>query len=179
MNTGNEPPVPADDPRDGRTDNRPARDSKNRFVRTPDNARRDARAAELRAEGWKLQAIAEELGYYDASMARQGIRRALREIVQGPAEKLLALHVERLENLYEAALEVLEADHVMVSHGRVVTGEDGQPLKDTGPKLAAIREARATMESFRKLMGLDQPAKVALSGSVRYEVVGVDPSDLT
>jgi hypothetical protein len=186
MVTGNNPPVPAEpEPTAGHpTGDGRARDSLNRFVRTPANAARDARAAELRAEGWTLQAIADELGYYDKSVARKAIRGALREIVRGPAEKLLTLHVERLETLYEAALEVLEAEHVMVSHGKVVTMADPEtgmekPLTDNGPKLAAIREARATMESFRKLMGLDQPAKVALSGGVRYEVVGVDPADLT
>jgi hypothetical protein len=159
--------------------NQDARDGHGRYIRTPEGAAQDARAAELRAEGKKLQEIADELGFSSKTAAGDAIRRALREIVKGPAEKLLALHVERLETLYEAALEVLEAEHVVVSHGKVVTGAGGQPLKDNGPKLAAIREARATMESFRKLMGLDQPTKVALSGSVRYEVVGVDPADLT
>lgn len=159
--------------------NQHARDGHGQYIRIPETAARDAKAAELRAQGWTFQQIAEELGYCDRSTARLAIRRALTDIVKGPAEKLLAIHMERLETLYEAALEVLEADHVVVSHGRIVTGEDGQPLKDNGPKLAAIREARASLESFRKLTGLDQPAKVNVSGGVKYEVVGVDPTDLT
>jgi hypothetical protein len=149
------------------------------YVRTPETAARDARAAELRAEGWTLQQIADELGYSDKTNAQRGIRRALREIVQGPAEKLLAVHMERLETLYEASIEVLEADHVVVSHGQVVRGDDGEPLRDNGPKLAAIREARATLNSFWELTGMKKPAKVEHSGGVKYEVVGVDPADLT
>ena len=181
MDTGNEPPVPAEPAHEQPAgDERPrARDSLNRFARTPANAARDARAAELRAEGWTLAAIADELGYYDKSTARRAIRGVLREIVRGPAEKLLQLHMDRLENLYDAALDVLETDHVVVSHGKVVTGADGQPLMDSAPKLAAIREARQTLDAFWNLTGMKQPAKVALSGSVRYEVVGVDPEDLT
>jgi len=159
--------------------NQQARSAHGKYVRTPETARRDAQAAQLRAEGWTFEAIAGELGYSDKSTCRQAIRRALREIVQGPAEQLLTLHMERLETLYEAALEVLEADHLVVSHGRIITGEDGQPLKDNGPKLTAIREARATLDSFWTLTGMKKPAKVEHSGGVRYEVVGVDPADLT
>lgn len=164
--------------------NQNARDSKGHYVRTPETAARDAQAAELYTQGHTYQQIADILGYSDRSTARDACRRVLREIIKGPAEKLLALHVERLENLYEAAVEVIEAEHIVVSHGKVVTMVDPEtheekPLKDNGPKLAAIREARSTLESFRKLMGLDQPTQVSVSGSVRYEVVGVDPEDLT
>ena len=159
--------------------NQQARSAHGKYVRTPETARRDAQAAGLRAEGWTFEAIANELGYSDKSTCRQAIRRALREIVQGPAEQLLTLPLERLETLYEAAIDVLEADHVVVSHGRIITGEDGQPLKDNGPKLAAIREARATLDSFWTLTGMKKPAKVEHSGGVKYEVVGIDPADLT
>lgn len=148
------------------------------YIRTPETAARDARAAELRAQGWTYPQIGEALGI-DKSNARQACRRALREIVQGPAEKLLAIHMERLETLYEAAMEVLEADHVVVSHGQIIRDDDGQPLKDNGPKLAAIREARSTLDSFWTLTGMKKPAKVEHSGGVTYEVVGVDPKDLT
>lgn len=155
-----------------------SRDPHGHYVRTPAKAASDARAAELRAEGWTYQQIGDELGI-DKTNARRACRRALREIVQGPAEKLLAMHMERLETLYEAALDVLEADHPLVSHGRVITDDTGQPLKDDGPKLAAIREARATMESFRRLVGLDAEQKINVSGGVRYEVVGITRDDLT
>lgn len=156
-----------------------SRDGNGRYIRTPETAARDAQAAELRAEGWTLQAIADHLGYGDHTAARTAIRRALREIVQGPAEKLLAVHMERLETLYEKALEISEREHVVVSHGKIITGEDGRPLKDSGPELAAIREARATLDSFWNLTGMKKPAKVEHSGGVTYEVVGVSPEDLT
>lgn len=163
MNTGNEPPVPADDNPAGRaTGDERARDGNNRFVRTPETARRDAQAADLRAEGWTLQQIADELGFHDSSHARQAIRRALREIVRGPAERLIAHEAERLDTLYEEALEVLQRDHVTVSHGKVITGADGKPLLDDGPKLAAIDRLVKVRESYRKLLGLDAPSRVSV-----------------
>ncbi|MFD7794333.1 hypothetical protein [Streptomyces sp. NPDC059759] len=178
MDTGNEPPVPAE-AASGDNDPHHARDGKGRFASSYTTAQRDAEAARLRDRGWKLDDIARELGFHDRSHARQAIRRALREVVRGPAEALLQSHLERLETLYEIAMDVADAEHVVVSHGKVVTDADGQPLTDHGPKLAAIREARATLNSFWDLTGMKQPQKVALSGSVRYEVVGVPEEDLT
>jgi len=141
--------------------NQHSRDGRGHYVRTPESARRDARAAELRAEGLSYQQIGDELGI-DKTNARMAVRRALREIVQGPAENLLALHIERLETLYERATEVMERQHVVVSYGQIMKDEDGNPLIDSGPELAAIREARATLESFRKLAGLDAPSRVSV-----------------
>lgn len=159
--------------------NQDARGGNGRYVRTPQTAERDRHAAELRAEGWKLDDIATELGFSTRSNALAAIRRALRDIVRGPAEQLLAMEAERLDTLYEEALNVLQRDHVMVSHGKVIKGDDGKPMLDDGPKLAAIDRLVRVRESYRRLLGLDQPAKVQVSGGVRYEVVGVDPEDLT
>jgi hypothetical protein len=150
-----------------------ARDGKGRYIRTPETAERDARAAQLRAEGWKLQDIANELGYTDKSNARQAIQRALREIVQGPAEALIQQEAARLDSLYEEALDVLHRDHVMVSHGHIVKGEDGNPLPDHGPKLAAIDRLVKVRESYRRLFGLDARQKIDVAGGVRYEIVGL------
>jgi|SRR5215470_5600098 len=154
------------------------RDGKGRYRRSPETAAQDARAAELYGEGCTYQQIANELGIHKTA-AIHSVRRALRDVVQGPAEKVLALHVDRLEYLFAKAMEIAEEDHVVVSHGRIVKDDAGRPLPDRGPALAAMREARAALESFRKLTGLDQPAKVEHSGGVTYEIVGVSPEDLT
>ncbi|MFG3170581.1 hypothetical protein [Streptomyces sp. NPDC048200] len=136
------------------------RTAKGQFAPGVDTARRDARAAELRAENWSLQDIADELGYHDKSHARQGIRRALRSIVKGPAEKLLAVYADRLEDIFQRTMEIAEAEHVMVSHGRVITDADGKPMRDHAPVLAAFREARSALADVRKMVGLDQPTRV-------------------
>lgn len=154
-----------------------ARDGKGRYIRTPETATRDARAAELRADGWTLQQIADELGYADRSTARQAIQRALREIVQGPAETLIQQEATRLDALYEKALDILHRDHVMVSHGRIIKDDNGQPLPDDGPKLAAIDRLVKVRESYRRLFGLDARQKVDVSGGVRYEIIGLTDDD--
>jgi len=159
--------------------NQGSRSGNGRYIRSPETVARDAQVCELRAQGLTLQQIADELDFAGTGSVSEALRRGMRDIIQGPAERLLAVHMDRLETLYAAAVDVLEADHVVVSHGRIVCDNDGMPLKDNGPKLAAIREARATLDSFWSLTGMKKPAKVEHSGGVRYEVVGVDPADLT
>lgn len=155
-----------------------ARDTRGRFLRTVHTVERDAAAARLRSEGATYKQIAEQLGYCDKGEAWRAVQRALTMIVKEPAEKLRQVEAAKLDELYVEALEVLERDHVMVSHGRIVVGEDGQPLLDDGPKLQAVAQLLKVRESYRRLFGLDAATKTEVTGGVRYELVGVDPEDL-
>jgi hypothetical protein len=155
----------------------PTRDGSGRYVRSIQSAERDARAAGLKAERKTYQQIADELGYCDKGEAWRAVQRALVAVVKEPAERLIAIEAERLDELYAEALEVLERDHYAHSNGRVVMLDD-EPLLDDGPKLQAIDRLVKIRESYRKLHGLDSAQKVDVSGGVRYEVVGVDPTDL-
>ncbi|MFI6530504.1 hypothetical protein [Streptomyces uncialis] len=147
-------------------------------------AERDARAAELLAQRLTYQQIADELGYSSKGDAWRAVHRARADVARPAVTKLIQAESEELDDLYAMALEVIEANHVVVSHGKVVTMKDPEtgeekPLKDSGPKLQAIQTALRVRESYRKLHGLDAEQKVSLSGSVRYEVIGVDAADLT
>jgi hypothetical protein len=187
MEPGNEPPVPAEPHGDGPAaphyNDRP-RDGKGHFVRSLDSVRRDAQAAELLAQRRTYQQIADELGYSSKGDAWRAVQRARADVARPAVTKLIQAESEQLDDLYVMAMEVIDANHVVVSHGKVVTmrdpetGED-KPLADSGPKIQAIQTALRIRESYRKLHGLDQPAQVAVSGAVRYEVVGVDPADLS
>ncbi|MFE2382197.1 helix-turn-helix domain-containing protein [Streptomyces misionensis] len=154
-----------------------SRDGNGKFSRTVEGAERDAEAARLHAQGLNYVEIGDHFGI-TRQAAMRAVQRAVREVVQDAGEEVLKLHINRLEYLYEKALEILEDDHILVSHGRIVTDDAGNTFPDTAPKLAAIREARATLESFRRLTGMDKPNKVEHSGGVTYELVGVDPQDL-
>ncbi|WP_157872129.1 hypothetical protein [Streptomyces silaceus] len=177
MTTGNEPPVPAEPlPPPGQ-----ARDKRGHYITTAAHDERAAAAARMRAGNPKLtyQQIADAVGYSNKGEAWRAIQKCRQAVLQSAGAELIASEAAQLDDLFVSALEVLERDHVVVSHGKVVTGAGGEPLLDDGPKLAAIREMRMLRESYRKLYGLDQPAQVAVSGAVRYEVVGVDAADLT
>lgn len=130
-----------------------------RYVRTLDTIKRDAEAARLYGQGFSYREVGEQLGISKRA-AISAVQRAAREILKGPAHEVLALHTSRLEWAYGKAVEIAEAEHLVVSHGKVICDADGNPLRDHGPILAALREARATLESFRALMGLNQPVKI-------------------
>ena len=192
MNTGNEPPVPDDTPQSPGKDDDPhahlrrERGSTGRFTRTMETVRRDAAVAEYLAEhpGTTYDELASRFGFCHRTDARNAVLRAKADVARPAVTKLIATESEELDALYTEAVAVLQRHHVTVSHGKVITMTDPEtgeekPLLDDGPKLQAIQVALRVRESYRKLHGLDQPAKTEVSGGVTYEVVGVDPADLT
>lgn len=181
--TANDTPTPDDHPTQ-------ARGHRGKFIRTLDTAKRNAQACELKSKGWSYRRIADHFNI-DVHTAYDAVQNALKDTLQEPADNLRTLMLERLDaelvrlnDLEEAARAVLERHHVTVSNGQVVR-LDGEPILDDAPVLAAIdrllkidEQRRKNDESRRKLLGLDQPAKVEHSGGVKFEIVGVDPQDL-
>ncbi|WP_033260608.1 hypothetical protein [Amycolatopsis vancoresmycina] len=162
-------------------------------------ARRRSQAIALRSQGRTWAAIADELGYSDKGAACKDVTRALdaerRELAE-TADLHRAEQVELLDELTRRAFEILDKDHLTVSHGRVVRlGQPyvteqgiaeidqnaGAPVLDDGPKLAAIDRLLRIAERRAKLLGLDLPVKQAIehTGSVNYLINGVDVSRLT
>ncbi len=155
--------------------NQHARSGKGQYVRTPETARRDARAADLRAKGWTYQKIADQLGYADKRTAYDAIERALKDVVREPGEAVLHFELqrldaelERLEDLEVSARKVLTNRHIMVNNGRVILHPDTeQPMEDDGPVLHAIDRLikiedarRRNGERRAKLTGIEAAVKV-------------------
>lgn len=159
---------------------RPHNNNTGRFEPSQNVADRAAHAARLKAENPSLtyQQIADAVGYNHKSDAWRAIQRCRNAVIREAGAELIASEAAQLDDLFVAAMEVLERDHVVVSHGHIVKDDDGQPILDDGPKLAALREMRQIRESYRRLFGVDQPAKVEHSGGVKYEIVGVNPEDV-
>lgn len=126
-----------------------------------------ARAALLLAKnpGMTYRELARRAGYSNHGDAWRAVQSCRQTVKRAAGKELVDAEAAYLDDLYASALEVLERDHVMVSHGRIITrldpdtGEE-KPLLDFGPKLAAIREMRAIRESYRKLFGVDERAKI-------------------
>lgn len=174
--------------------NQHARNSKGRYVRTPETAERDAEAARLHAHGYTDGMIAQMLDFPSAEAVKRARKKIMDEIQRAPAEEIIQVEVQkldmeltRLEYAEQAVLKVLETRHITVNNGRVILHPDTeQPLDDDGPilqavdRLVKIEDARRrNAERRAKLLGLDAEQKVSVSGGVRYEVVGIDPTDLT
>jgi hypothetical protein len=136
-----------------------------RFERSMATVRRDAKAAELRADGLTYEQIATELGWADKSDARKAVFRARADVARPAITRLIQTESEELDALYTEACAILQRNHITVSHGKIITWlnpetQQEEPLLDDGPKMQAIQTALRVRESYRKLHGLDQPAKV-------------------
>ena len=151
-----------------------------KYDRDPDVAARDAEACRLRAQNLSYQQIADRLGI-PKTAAYESVQRALADTVREPADEVRLLALMELDELAQAARQVLEARHYAISHGRLIRlTDDSEPLEDTAPKLAAVDRLLRIQESRRKLLGLDIPVKqeLVVDGGIRYEIVGINPADL-
>jgi len=102
------------------------------------------KALELRKAGVKLDTIAEQLGYADASGAYRAIISALKKTLQEPADELRKMELERLDGMLlrlEPAIRI------------------GDPQ--------AIRTALAIQDRRAKYLGLDLPQGVELQGDFK------------
>lgn len=188
-NTPHEPDNPPGPPRRApgeRDHTTETRASRGRYTGNITADEKAANAARILANnpGMTYQQLADAAGYSNRGDAWRAVQKCRKAVLQQAGAELIASEAAQLDDMFVHAMEVLERDHVVVSHGKVITMLDEEtreekPLLDDGPKLAALREMRAIRESYRKLLGIDQPTQVAVSGAVRYEVVGVDPADLT
>lgn len=183
MATNDTPNTPDNDPN---AHLRRDRNSTGRFVRSLDTVRRDAAAAEYLADhpGATYEEIKERYGYAHRSDAKKAIERAKADVARPAVTRLIATESEELDALYTEACAILRRNHITVSHGKIITWlnpdtNEEEPLQDDGPKLAAIQVALKVRESYRRLHGLDAEKKVSVTGDVKYELVGVDPKDLT
>jgi hypothetical protein len=135
---------------------------------------REARALALRRDGHTYAEIGEVL-CVNRQMATRVVKRGLDRIVREPAEQVRVLELERLDQAQVEALAVLRSHHVLVQGGRVIKDDDGQPLADPGPVLAAIGTLLKIMERRAKLLGLDRPARHDVSADL--SVVSIDALD--
>jgi predicted DNA-binding protein (UPF0251 family) len=94
-------------------------------------------------------------------------------------QESLTLHRET----QRLALELAEKTGAPVTAGKdgdlVVDPGTGEYVRDYSLRLAALETARKADLEIRKLMGADAATKTEVSGSVRYEVAGVDLSALS
>lgn len=145
------------------------------------------RVVEAVRQGHSFREIAELMGL-SKSQAHRLFRAGLDRI---PADNVQAYREEQLADLAlarQVVMDVLAAEHVVVSQGHIVkpiTGVDadgnheyGEPLFDDGPVLAAVDRLVKIQERQARILGSDADEKINLSGDLHYRLTGVDPAEL-
>lgn len=124
----------------------------------PRNGIRDAEALSYRARGFTYQRIANEMGMTDRSAARKACERALAADIRETTDEAKALLLMDLNAAKQAVWAVLEANHLVISDGRVVT-LDGVALPDDEPVLKAVDRLVKIDQELAKIYGAYAPAR--------------------
>ena len=94
-------------------------------------------------------------------------------------QEALALHEDVIRRAYLLA----EKEGAPLTAGKdgmvVIDPESDAVVRDYALRLNALTLALKADDQRRKLTGADAASKTEVTGSVRYEVVGVNPEDLT
>lgn len=128
-----------------------------------DTADRDSQAARLLEQGRTYKQIAEELGYSSATSAYRAASRALAAEVLPSANAMRREQLGHIDYLITVATGVMQRDHLTVSHGKIIRDEDGEPLLDDAPKLAAIDRIHKLEELRANLVGTKVPVQQKLA----------------
>ncbi|PKV95908.1 Homeodomain-like domain-containing protein [Amycolatopsis echigonensis] len=131
-----------------------------------------AELAEKRAEAYRLKlrglsdrAVGAQLGVSHTSV-QNWIKQEADERVLPLADEYRKVQLERLGEMRQAALLVLERFHYTVSQGRVMNDLDGLPIEDDAPQLAAIDRLLRIEERIARLLGLDAPTRAEVEARV-------------
>lgn len=140
-------------------------------------AQRQARALELRARGWRLDEIAEELGYRGDSRkasAFNAIKAALKKAQQEPAEDLKKLHRERHKMLFRCLMPDLSPEADGIPPFRCPHCNEPLEPKRVAEYLAGMIDKKHSaadrivrvLKREAELEGLDAPTKQHITGGL-------------
>lgn len=146
------------------------------------HAQRNLDIYERRMRGERISELAVEYSVSESRISQicTEIRRSLPDRSR---EELVRINHEQLEFLRDEVLRLVQKAGTPVTagqHGDVLIDPDtGETVRDYSLRINALKEAHRLILSKNKMLGLDAPSEVKTSGSVRYEIVGVDPEALT
>lgn len=141
------------------------------------------RIVELRGEDLSFRQIAEEVGLSVATVW-QHYQAAMRNIPAAAVAAHEAVRAARLEEQLrridmerEVVMNILADNHIIVSNGKVMY-EDGATIGDPAPVLAAVDRLVKLDDQEARLLGLNAKTEISHTGTVKYELAGIDPGTL-
>lgn len=131
---------------------------------------------------WTQYQIGKHLGISQQRVS--AILAKCREQIEAPdltamRDKSIRLHEDVIRRAFEMA-EMAGAPIAVGKDGNILRDPvDGAVVRDYALRNTALALALKAEAELRKLMGLDAATKVETTGSVKFEIVGVDPEALT
>jgi hypothetical protein len=159
-----------------------------------DAATKRRRVLQARREGATWEQAAVYAGYADRSAAYNAIKGALKNEREQLAHDLIEqrqIEDDRDDDLRQRLYKILDADHLVVSDGRIVKDEEGIPLKDPRPVLMAVDRLGRIADRYALRHGLNAPKELKIALDARQhmeasvvadtllrvaEAMGLDPS---
>lgn len=131
-----------------------------RLLKTLASAERDAEACRMLERGHTYQEIADALSFGSRGKAWQAVQKALAALPRESAMELRRVRTNQLNYVLYNAMQIIGRTYPVVSQsGQIVRGDDGEPLLDEGPRLAALDKARRTIMDLAKLEGSAAPVR--------------------
>ena len=134
-------------------------------------AERAKRVVELRTVGKTFDEIADELDV-SVGLVHRDYEKMLAQV---PAPEVAALRAKQgaeLTMMKAVVLDVVQRRHLAINQAGVVRDDDGKPLKDDGPLLAAVDRLIRIGEREAKLYGTDARPEIQITGTLAYEIAG-------
>jgi len=131
-------------------------------------AQRRTRVLAMRIENVPYEQIAAALNISEA-VAEKDYQRARDEAaaqLDATTAKARELELLRLAAMEREAWAVLRRRHIVIQQGKVVRDEDDNTIEDDAPVLQAIDRLERISARRARMLGLDAPAKVEVSGEV-------------
>jgi hypothetical protein len=139
---------------------------------------RQAQVVDLYRQGKTFTQIGAEIGF-SKQRAHKLYWDAMNTVVTQAVSAHRAAMIDEIAGVVLIASKIMHDDHYAHSNGRVVVDpESDEILRDASPKLDAARTIIAAQARLAKLLGADAATAVESDVSIKYEVVGVNPTDI-
>lgn len=110
--------------------------------------------------------VSKATGFSTGNVCQQAVTRHMRRVA-ADTEKTLEPMIAQLDMRYDAMRKrvhaVLTADHPVVQNGVIIRDDQGRPLKDAGPTLAALNTWLSIEKSWSATHGTDASKKLEIA----------------
>lgn len=129
--------------------------------------------------GMRQWEIADKYGITQQTVSER-LTRYRENLPETEREMILRRELDLLDEMRRPLINLITGPPPPAySQGRPMKDAHGEPVPDWPVIISAVTGVLRTQERMAKFLGLDAPAKLETTGTVKYEIVGIDPAQLT